>query len=310
MAKRYSPAMQILALAGAVLLVDAGSRTAQAETIEVLIELARNDASQDVVALSGSDLVAILEAATEAERAELLALLPSGDLDALVAALVGGGAAPSLIASVVVASIPLDDAGGERFCRVVEQNAPPVALPAISAALVEELGRVVSVSGDVNPALIEEITNCAIALDPRPGTIDAIIAVANAATATNGPEAIGRALALIAETAAPELASAIETAVAISGNDRLATAFSAAAGVPPVADVPVQPPVPPAPPVPVIPAAAIGGGGATVGGDDASRTGEDFIPFAGGSGGDGLSGTGGGVTRSTDSGSGPVVSPQ
>ena len=311
MAFRYSPAIQVLALAGAVLLVDAGVRDARAETIDVLIELARNDAPQDVVGLSGSELSAILGSATRAERAELLGLLPSGDLDALIAALAGNGAAPQLIASVFVAAIPLSDPSGVRLTGVVERNAPPVALPAISAGLVAELGEIVSVSGSVDPDLVEAVTRAAVALDPRPGTIAAIIDLANAATAVNGPEAIGRALALITGTASPQLASAIETAVAISGNDRLAQAFSAAVGVPPVADVPpVQPPVPTAPPAPIIPAAGIGGGGAAAGGQTSSRTGEDFIPFAGASSGDGLRSLGVVGQRSTDSGPGPVVSPQ
>ena len=313
MAKRYSPAMQALALAGAVLLVDGGIiRVAQAETIAVLIDLARNDAPQDVVALSGAELATILGAATEAERAELLGLLPVGDLDALVAALAGNGAAPALTANVVVAGISLGDTTGDRLCGVVQQNSPPVALPAISAGMVAELDQIVSVSGSVNPALVAAVTRCALALDPRPEAIGSIIDVANAATATNGPEAIGRALGLISVTAAPQLASAIETAVAISGNDRLIAAFNAAVGVPPVADIPIQPPAPAAPPVPVVAPAPIGGGGAGAGGDSASRTGEDFIASAGSTGGaGGLNGFSRSTERdrSTDGGRGPVVSP-
>jgi hypothetical protein len=276
----------------------AGPSKAQAQDIAVLIELASNDAAQDILSLPGSELAAILDAASDAERRALLAALSIADQQALILALAEAQADISLLADLIAAAIAADPRIAESFIEAVIAATPPDALPALAEALVAEIGEMLTGIDPVDPLVLEALIRATLEVDSSEGTVYAIVDLAEAATAPNAIAALGEALEAVAQDADPALASAITTAVALSPVASLSESFDAST---------VSAPAPAeAPQDPVVAAAEIGGEGATSGETSATQGGESQTGTGDTSGspstGAPLSGSSGGTAGGTPDG--------
>lgn len=320
MVKFYAPVLRVLAFAGAVVATNAGIAGADAQTpntlsVADLIESAQNERPQDVVGLPGSQLVEILAAATEADRAALLAALPTGDVASLLAVMVLSGAEAGLVADVLASAVSLDPDAAQSLTSVVIVNSSPDALPALAAAMVAEIQQAATDGQAADAGAIEALVQATLALDSGGDTVAAIVALGQDATGDAG-NPVARALATIADSPSTGavLRSRIVAQVAIAGG-AVSSAFDQQRAVSDVGDVVPGPQTDLAgagpDDAPVVPP-AIGGGDATSSQTSGSQSGQrapGIQTASSPSGGSGLSSGGGGASgggTSTGTPSGPV----
>lgn len=278
MRARYKKVIQALAV-GSVLGLSPAWAQQDAADIKTLLDLAANDSARDVVSLPGDQLGEILAGASQAEREALVAALDAEEVDALLAALALGGAAAAVIANTVSAVITTAPDATDRIIDVVLQNAPPVALPQIAAALYDVIDRVFA---EMAPPVFDGHVQAALAFDAR--IASRLVALGNTWDMADATR-LARVLVALAEGDDTTLASTIETALALEGGQMLQLAAQFRDELP-VAAVPEAPP--PVPPVAVAPPAPIGGGAASPAGLAATGPARDAIFFASGQGGAGL----------------------
>lgn len=277
MTSRYSTTLQILALTTALGAGPTLAQDAQQEpvTIELLLELAANNAVDDALNLPSAELGAVLAAASDAQLSQLVASLSPAQADALVASVAQSGTGPENVAKVVTAAIRANPGSAARIVAVVRANTAPVALERIAESVAQEISRGLADQTspnrlDLQPATVSDFVEAAIALDAR--SAGAVVQIANDFPDTGSR--ITETLAAISQNTDPQTASAIENAVAATGG-LTAQRFSDARGeVTPAAVAPAPAPVPVAdtPPEPT-PPAEIGGAGATPGGTSANDAG-------------------------------------
>lgn len=272
MTSRYSTTLQILALTAALGASPAIAQDTPQEpiTIELLLELAANNAVDDALNLPGAELGAVLAGASDAQLSQLVASLSPAQADAMVASVAQSGTGAENVAKVVTAVITANPGSAARIVDVVRANTAPAALAQVADAMVS---RVEGSLSQVPPEVSSALTTTTVSLDVR--SADRLVEVANRQEGAG--DTIIRQLAVISQGADPETAAAIERAVAPS--PRAAQVFSDARGeAAPAAVTPGQPPAPA--PVPVAetppaptPPAEIGGAGATPGGTNANDAG-------------------------------------
>ncbi|TVS04703.1 MAG: hypothetical protein EA407_03855 [Rhodobacteraceae bacterium] len=278
MRSKYSTLLQALILGTALGVAPVVAQDAT-DDIGILIELARNDAAQDIVALPGSALADILGAASQDQLEELVGSLAAEDVDAILASLALTGADPRLQANMVSAVITSDPEATARIIDVILQNSPLIVLPDIAQGLYELIERVYA---DMSLAVFEGHVLAAVTFDRRIAGL--LVELGNTWDTANAAR-LARALVTIAEDAEADLASAIETALALAGGQmlQLAAEFRDEIDVAAIPD-----PAPPPPAAPGVPPAGIGGGGASPAGTGATAPGRDAIFAAGGGTGTGL----------------------
>jgi len=320
MVKFYAPVLRVMAFAGAVAVANAAISSADAQTqatlsVADLIESAQNERPQDVVGLPGSELVTILAAATEADRAVLLAALPVGDVASLLAVMVQSGADSGLVADVLASAVSLDPDAAQSLTSVVIVNSSSDTLPALAAAMVAEIQQATTDGQDSDAGSIEALVQATLALDSGGDTVAAIVALGQGATGDAG-NPVAQALARIADSPSTGalLRSRIVSQVAIAGGP-VASAFDQQRAEPAVGDVVPGPQTDLAgaglDDAPVTPP-AIGGPGATPSQAAGSQSGQrapGIQTASSPAGGSGLSSGGGGASgggTSTGTPSGPV----
>ncbi|NBB99118.1 MAG: hypothetical protein GVY34_13290 [Alphaproteobacteria bacterium] len=287
----------MLALTAALGAAPAMAQEAPADEVsmDLLLELAANNAVDDVLNLPGAELGAVLAAASDDQVAQLVSALSPAQAESLVASVAQSGTGAANVAKVVMAVITADPGLAERIVNVVRANTAPVALPQVADAMVSRVDR------------------CLADL-PAEGSASLVSGIVSLNTGSAGPlvekcdcqgdagDAIIRQLAIISETADPDVADAIESAVQQS-TCSLQVFAEARGEIAPAAVEPDPVQAAEAPPA-ATPPADIGGGGATPGDTPASVTGGD--PSSGGGGG----GTSpGGATPSPGGGSTPPGGP-
>ena len=290
---------QGFALGAAVFAMDATTSPASAQAeppaLSVLIELAQNDAVDDILGVPGAQLGDVLMDGTDAERLALIAALPDSAVDSLLVSMLQAGASGAAIASVIEAVIVSDPGDTARIVEVVLENAVPAERPGIAGVLFDEIESLLSEDLlTVDEEILEGLVFAALTID-----ISTAEQFAQLGSSLDGEaaEMLAMVLARITETADPSLASAIETAIALEGG-LFAQAFGAARDEVDVAVIPPADPapVPVAPDAPAVAPAQIGGPGAAPADTPASAAGEDAI-FAQGGGASGGAAIGGGPTR-------------
>lgn len=281
---------QGVALGAAVLAFDTANAPASAQSdppeMSVLIELAQNNAMQDVISLPGAQLAEVLGGATEAERLALVAALPPAAVDTMMIAMLQARASNGVIADLIGAIIENDPADTQRIIDVILDNTAPAERPAIAAALYDRIDRLFSEAAvEISDAVLENTIFTAVTLDTR--VADRFAQLGNRLSEDRST-ALAAALARISETADDAVASAVETAVAREGG-QFAQRFGVARGE---VDVAVTPPVAPPPvaipDVPAVPPAGIGGPGTAPGAAPATGAGRDAIFAQGASSGTGV----------------------
>lgn len=308
---RYGTTLQILALTTALGTAPAMAQDATADevSVDLLLELAANDAVEDVLNLPGAELAAILAGASDAQMAQLVNALSPAQVDSLVAKVAQSGTDAENVARVVAAVITAAPESAARVVDVVRANTPPVDLPKIADAMVDQVERGLA---DLPPEVSSALVTATVSLDA--GSAGRLVEVAD--RQGDQGDTIIQQLATISESADPAVAEAIESAVLQS--DRASQVFADARGeVAPAALAPAALAPEPAvetPPSPV-PPAEIGGAGATPGGTPANASGSptqvaSTSPSTGGgtpSTGGGTGGSGGGAV--TPPSPPPPVSP-
>lgn len=320
MAAYYAPMLRALALAGAVAALNSGFKAAEAQvigdlSIADLIQSAQDQRPQDVVGLPGAELSAILSAASEAERAELLAALPVGDVAAMLAGMVQSGAEPDLIADVLASAVSLDPGAAEGLAAVVIVNSAPDELPALAAAMIAELRQATGEGAVADASSMEGLVQATLALDNSNDTVAAIVSLGESAAGEGGSESVAQALAKVADTTPnAALRSRIVTQVAVA-DGAFSNTFSQQRSEPAVGDITLGPQ--PGAGVPAaeqaaVPPPAIGGAGATSGQTSASQSGQrnqQLQTASSNTGGSGLSSGGGGASGGGSTSSGTPSAP-
>lgn len=272
MTPRYSMTLQILALTAALGTTPAMAQEAPAEplSMELLLELAANNAVDDVLNLPSAELGAILAGASDDQVAQLVGSLSPAQADSLVASVAQSGTEAANIAKVVTAVISSDPGSAERVVNVVRANTAPVALPQIADAMVDQVERGLA---ELRPDVSSALVSGTISMDS--GSARRLVEVAD--RQGDAGNTIIRQLATISESADSAVADAIETAVRQS--PRSSQVFAETRGeVAPAAVAPEPDPNPiqvvETPPAPE-PPAEIGGAGATPGGTAARDAGSE-----------------------------------
>lgn len=297
MTPRYSTTLQILALTVALGATPAVAQDAPAEqpSMELLLELVANNAVDDVLNLPSAELGAILAGASDDQVAQLVSALSPAQADSLVASVAQSGTEAANIAKVVTAVISSDPGSAERVVNVVRDNTAPVALPQVADAMVDQVERGLA---ELPPETSSALVTGTISLDS--GSARRLVEVAD--RQGDAGNVIVRQLATISESADPDVADAIETAVQQSPQS--SQVFAETRGeVAPAAVEPDPIQVVDTPPAPEPePTAEIGGAGATPGGTPANDTGADTGTGTGGGGSTGGGGAtgGGGSTPPSD----------
>lgn len=251
---------QAVALSGGLLIAPLAAQEASESALDtsMLIEMAKDDAAQDFLELTGSELADILANASDIEIAELIAALSEDDVQALVIRLAQGTEDAALLADIIAAVIENDPEATNSVIGTIAENVDAAVLPTIASNLFDEIsGR----CGGYDQVAMTGMALTTLSFDTS--TAENLVVLGN----NRGGDcaaSLSVALAEITETGSNLIASAIETALALEGGAMLQL-VSLARGEGDVAAIP-DTATPVAAAAPAVAPAAIGGGGATPGG--------------------------------------------